>query len=135
MHTEIDISQWIIASGILILLLILFSNALKFYVHKTSSSKLPFGQRRLKVKETLYLDPRNRICLIELDGTEMVISISPNGIDMLGSQEAPTDIPEMTNPCTPERMSGIGFLKKLIKGDRLKPTDDPNPNKEKKSKK
>lgn len=127
-HTEIDITRWVIASGVLMLLLILFANALKFYKQKQPQTLIGMKKKRLKVLETLYIDSRNKISIIQLDNTEMVVAISPNGMEMLGSQEA-TDViassADTAQICTKDSLSGIGFLKAFVKGNcpTIKPTE------------
>ena len=119
-HTEIDITRWVIASGVLMLLLILFANALKFYKQKQPQTLIGMKKKRLKVIETLYIDSRNKISIVQLDNTEMVVAISPNGMEMLGSQEATDAIATTSDTaqiCTKDSLSGIGFLKNFIKGN------------------
>lgn len=113
--TDIDISQWVIASGVLILLLILFANALKFYMQRQPQTALGMKKRRLKIVETLYLDPRNKVSIVKFDDTEVVLGLSANGISIIGSQEAVDQTPIDTE-CSKDSMSGIGFLKRFIKG-------------------
>lgn len=120
MHTEIDITRWVIATGILAILLIAFSNGLKMYIHKTPNlKKANLKKRRFKVLETQYLDTKNKVCLIQLDKTEMVLGVSPSGISVIGSQEAEETIiaPTEMNNCLNDRMEGIGFLKNFFKGN------------------
>lgn len=120
MQTEIDITRWVIATGILAILLIVFANGLKMYIHKTPSLKKAHSKkRRFKVLETQYLDTKNKVCLIQFDKTEMVLGISPSGISIIGSQEAEETVikPTELENCTEDHMEGIGFLKKFFKGN------------------
>ena len=119
MQTEIDITRWVIATGILAILLIVFANGLKMYIHKTPNLKKAHSRKkRFKVLETQYLDTKNKVCLIQFDKTEMVLGVSPSGISIIGSQEAEETVikPTELENCTEDHMEGIGFLKKFFKG-------------------
>lgn len=129
MHTEIDMTRWIIASGVLILLLILFSNALKFYMNGTPTQKRGGKKRRLKLVETLYLDPKNRVTIVQFDKTEMIIGISPSGMEVIGSQDSDLPVEDVVSLCQPDRMEGIGFLKRFIKSSCPAPIPEPTPQK------
>jgi flagellar biogenesis protein FliO len=124
-HTDIDISQWIIASGVLVLLLILFANALKFYINNQPQTALGMKKRRLKNVESLHLDAKNKITIVQFDDTEVVLGISPAGISIIGSQDA--ESPEAIEPTEEtERMTGIGFLKRFVKNNQTEDTSQEN---------
>ena len=46
------------------------------------------GLKRLKVKESLMLDPRRRLMLVALDGREHLLLLSPAGDLVVAAQDA-----------------------------------------------
>ena len=46
-------------------------------------------RRRLAIKETLVIDPRRRLVILQTDGTEHVVLLGANGETILDSQPAP----------------------------------------------
>lgn len=85
--TDIDITQWVTASAVLIVMLYLFAVTLRYISHKQPQTAFGMKRKRLKLVETLHLDARNKICIVEIDDTqEMVISVGLNGTQKLKEQ-------------------------------------------------
>tara|TARA_R110000868_G_scaffold262401_1_gene520909 strand:+ start:69464 stop:69910 length:447 start_codon:yes stop_codon:yes gene_type:complete len=114
--THIDISQWIFASGVLIILLFLFAYAVRFVANKQPQTVLGMKRKRMRLIESLHLDARNKICIIEMDDTEVILAVGANGFETIGTQEKVSEPLLEEEQCAPGRMEGVGFLKKFITG-------------------
>lgn len=98
MTTSIDISQWVSATAVLVVLLYLFALTMRFIAQKQPQTALGMKRKRLKLSETLHLDARNKVCLVELDGKEMVIAVGLNGTTFIKEQNAPqTEVTPQTD--------------------------------------
>lgn len=79
---DVNMMRWTIAS--IALFLILGSLALIAKrigpIQMNTSIKT---KRRIKLKESLHLDGRNKVCLIEVDGEEKLLGVGQNSISLL----------------------------------------------------
>lgn len=115
--TDIDLTKWMTASAVLVVLLFLFAYAVRYVSHKQPQTAFGMKRKRLKLVETLHLDARNKVCIIEMDQTEIILSVGANGTETIGTQEK-TEVNETEIPiqnCEPSKIEGIGFLKRFIK--------------------
>ncbi|MFT7433605.1 MAG: flagellar biogenesis protein FliO [Alphaproteobacteria bacterium] len=118
--TEIDLSKWIVASGVLIVLLFLFAYAVRYVAHKQPQTAFGMKRKRLKLVETLHLDARNKICIVDMDETAIILAVGANGTEMIGTQEKPIaeEEPEGDSAAAGigplHKLEGIGFLKRFI---------------------
>lgn len=93
-----DFARYFLAMITVLGLMVLFALFLKFYgmrisnylTHNKYNFRLGSGKqtpRLINIKESLNLDPRRRLILIEVKGKDYLLLLSPNGDMQLGEQE------------------------------------------------
>lgn len=86
---EVDVSRLVFAVGVMIIMFLVFAWGLKLWAAK--GGVVPStGGRRLKLKETLYIDARNRVCLIEQDNEVLTVALGASGITLINKKEIVT---------------------------------------------
>lgn len=55
------------------------------------SGFMPGRERRLQIKESLVIDPRRRLVILQADGTEHVVLLGAEAETVLASQPAPPE--------------------------------------------
>lgn len=84
-----DFLDWVRAAAALIATLALIAGAAyaarRFGMIQPGAAS---GERRLKVTESLMLDPRRRLVLVRLDGREHLLLLSPAGDRVVTDIEA-----------------------------------------------
>lgn len=84
-----DVLDWLRAGAALIATLALLAGAA--YVARRFNMLQPGAgnaMRRLKVTESLMLDPRRRLVVVRLDGREHLLLLSPGGDQVVAAQDA-----------------------------------------------
>ena len=90
-----DVLDWVRAAAALIATLALLAGAA--YVARRFNMLQPGAgnaERRLKVTESLMLDPRRRLVVVRLDGREHLILLSPGGDCVVAAQDAKPEAPK-----------------------------------------
>ena len=88
-----DVLDWLRAIAALVATLALIAGAAyaarRFGVLQANSGG---GVRRLKVQESLMLDPRRRLVLVRLDGREHLLLLSPAGDCVVTAMDAKPEV-------------------------------------------
>ena len=83
-----DIGRSLAAFVVVMGLIALVAFAAKRWLPQLQASG-NFPSRRLKLVETMVLDTRNRLILVQLDGRELLIGLGQNGPTLLKEHEPP----------------------------------------------
>ena len=90
-----DVLDWVRAAVALAATLALLAGAAYVARRFNLMQALPVsGERRLKVMESLMLDPRRRLVLVRLDGREHLLLLGPSGDAVVAAQEAKPEAPK-----------------------------------------
>lgn len=84
---EVNLLKWGIASVGLIIIM----GALALLARRVGPVSLNGvkGDRRMKMKEVLHLDARNKIYIVEIDGQDQVVGVGANLISSLPRKSQP----------------------------------------------
>lgn len=92
-----DVWEWLRAGAALIATLALLAGA-AYLARRFNMLQPGMGnvERRLKVTESLMLDPRRRLVLVRLDGREHLLLLSPGGDQVVAAQDAKPAVQQVT---------------------------------------
>jgi len=110
--SDVNITRWVIVSvGMIFMLGSLALLANKVGPIGSGTLKRSRGKKRIKLVDTLHLDGRNRVSILQVDDIEHVVLLGQHGELHLHSQDAPEVKAE--EAAMEEEPSSIGFLKEM----------------------
>lgn len=101
--SDINLTKWLVAVGLLCLCMCLLAILAKRYGPQGRSM---MGGRRMQLMELMHLDPRHKLCLFRFDDMEHLVLLGPNGSTHLEAKLKGETTEEIKEDI------GIGFLKK-----------------------
>ena len=90
---EIDVSRLLVAVAVMAVMFAFFAWGLSLWARKKGVAPSK-GPRQLKLQETLYIDARNRICLIEQGDEILTLFIGPNSTELLNKKKKEEHAPK-----------------------------------------
>lgn len=73
---ELSLIQWLIATGVLAALLY----GLHLITQRLQQKRIALGGQRLRVIEQRFIDPKNKLVLVQHDKAEILLAVGPNGV-------------------------------------------------------
>ena len=87
METEVSIARVVLSLAMVLGLLGLLAWVLKWFADKSIIMRQMGNDKRLKLVESMVLDPKHKCFIIACDSKEYVVVSSGNNVEVLASQD------------------------------------------------
>lgn len=132
MFETIDLTQYLMACGLLFGILIAFYCAMMLVQRYRVHGHFKPTAKRLQIVETLPLNARQKMFIIRQDGIDHTVILGGQSDLHLGSMEAPTSAIATDNLEQAPSANPIGFLKTLPDNEKSAKKASSKPTKKKK---